>query len=401
MRIARRKQLAQLVAVAALGVLVVNVVPGPATAGEKRAAAAATRDVMLVGNNLDGTITVLDANTYAKVDSLNVIPDLAKRIAEMNPIERIAYEIVKAQLGMDKFVDDMAISPDGRVVYVSRSQLADVVAVDIATGRQLWRTHVSGFRADHMALSPDGTRLMVSATTAKKVDALDASTGRIVGGFPAGDYPHENQYSPDGKRIYNGSIGIISMPDGLEGLKGNRVITVADAETLQVQRVLPFDHGVRPFVITQDEKRIYTQLSFLNGLVEYDLTAGKIARTINLPLSDDAKKMKREDYPNDSAHHGLAISGDGKKLCNAGTISDYVAILSLPALTVDKYVSTGDQPYWAQTSKNGRYCFISNSLSDTVSVISYDTAQELARVPVGRYPQRIRIATVPEEVIGG
>jgi YVTN family beta-propeller protein len=245
-----------------------------------------------------------------------------------------------------------------------------------------------------MALSPDGSRLLVSATTAKRVDALEAATGRIVGGFPAGDYPHENQYSADGRRIYNGSIGSIPVPDSMEWAKGSRVITIADAQTYEVKRVLPFDHGVRPFVITPDEKTAYIQLSFQSGFVEYDLTAGKILRTIELPLSDDAKKMKREDYPFDSAHHGIALSGDGTKICDAGTISDYVAILSRPALTVEHYVSTGDQPYWALTSRDGHHCVVTNSLSDTVSVINYDTGREVAKVAVGHYPQRVRLARI-------
>jgi YVTN family beta-propeller protein len=388
MRNARRKALLTVAVLASTAVLLGGAI-APASAGGP-----AARDVLLVGNNTDGTVTVIDAQNWSNVDTINVIPDLAERLAAMTPAERIAYEIVKAQLGMDKFVDDIATSPDGRVMYVSRSQLADVVAIDIASGRQLWRTHVSGYRSDHMALSPDGTRLLVSATTVKRVDAIETSTGRIIGGFPAGDYPHENQYSPDGKLIYNGSIGVIPVPDALEGLKGSRVITIADAQTYEVKRVLPFDHGVRPFVITPDQKTAYIQLSFLSGFVEYDLTAGKILRTINLPLSDDAKKMKREDYPNDSAHHGLAMSGDGTKLCDAGTISDYVAILSRPALTVDHYVSTGDQPYWALTSSDGHNCIVTNSLSNTVSVISYDTGKEVARIPVGHYPQRVRTAKI-------
>jgi YVTN family beta-propeller protein len=118
-----------------------------------------------------------------------------------------------------------------------------------------------------------------------------------------------------------------------------------------------------------------------------------------MPLSAEAKKMKREDYPFDSAHHGLALSGDGSKLCVAGTISDYVAIVSRPGLTVDKYLSTGDQPYWATSSPDGRYCYVSNSLSDTVSVISFDGAQEVRRIPVGHHPQRIRVAPIPADVL--
>lgn len=47
-------------------------------------------------------------------------------------------------------------------------------------------------------------------------------------------------------------------------------ITVADVDTLEVLDRLVFDRGVRPWVMTDDERTIYAQLSFLHGFVEYD-----------------------------------------------------------------------------------------------------------------------------------
>ncbi|GGM45891.1 serine/threonine protein kinase [Longimycelium tulufanense] len=363
-------------------------------------ATGADRDVLLVGNAEGGTITLLDSQNMAKLDEINAIPDLQQRLDQMNPVERIGYEVVRGQAGGDRFVDDLAVSPDGKTLYVSRGNLADTVAIDLKTRQQLWRTKIEGFHSNHMQLSPDGTRLFVSALTARKVQVLNAADGAVVGEFPTGDWPHGNDFSPDGQRLYNSSIGVIPVPDFLEPLKGQRQLTIVDAKTLEVIRTIPFEHGIRPLVMTPDEKTIYMQLSFLNGLVEVDVPSGKIVRRVDLPLSDEAKKMKREDYPLDSAHHGLAMSGDGSKLCAAGTISNYVAILSRPALTVDRIIPVGHEPYWALTSKDGARCFVSNSQDSTISVISYDKAEEIARVPVGKYPQRLREAALPEEVIG-
>src|SRR5204862_2714303 len=115
---------------------------------------------------------------------------------------------------------------------------------------------------------------------------------------------------------------VTALPWYLEFLKGPRQLTVVDAQTLRVVRTYTFDHGIRPAVFTPDEKIMYAQLSYLNGFVEYDLTAGRILRTVNLPYSPEGQALGRDSYPQNSAHHGMALSGDNSKLCVAGTIDD-------------------------------------------------------------------------------
>jgi YVTN family beta-propeller protein len=363
------------------------------------AADPAPRDVVLVGNSAAGTVSLLDGHTFDHLGAVNVIPDLAQRLVEMDPIERAAYEVVRRQKGGDRFVDDIAVAPDGRTLFVSRANLADTVAVDLVTGAQLWRFEVDGHHSDHIAVSPDGRHLVVSATTAQRAHVLDTGTGREVGHFATGTYPHGNDYSHDGRRIYNASIGVTAIPKALEALKGPRRLTVVDAATLRTVRTYEFAHGIRPAVILPDETLMYAQLSYLNGFVEYDLTRGRITRTVRLPFSAEGAALRPDEYPQNSAHHGLAISGDGTKLCSAGTINDYVAIVSRPALTTDRLVPVGDLPYWAATSADGGHCLVTNSNDDTVSVISYATGQEVRRVPVGDFPQRERLATVAAAVI--
>lgn len=361
------------------------------------AASSPPRDVVLVGNSQAGTVSFLDGHTFANLGSLNVIPDLAQRLAEMDPIQWAGYLAVRQTEGGDRFVDDLATSPDGRTLYVSRGNLADVAAFDLVSHQMLWRFHVSGFHADHLALAAGGTRLVISATTAQQAQVLDTATGTQVASFPTGTYPHANDLSASGQHLYNSSIGVISFPKALEFLKGSFQLTEVSTANWQVIRTYTFPHGIRPAVITPDEKTMYAQLSYLNGFVEYNLVTGQITRTVTMPFSPAGAALSPDDYPLNSAHHGMALSGDGSKLCEAGTIDDYAAIISRPALTTDRLVPTGQMPYWTLTSLDGQYCLVSNSRSGDVSVISYGTAQEVARVPVGTFPQRARLGkAVPE-----
>jgi YVTN family beta-propeller protein len=365
------------------------------------AAADQLRDVLLVGNAQAGTVSFVDSRTFQVLGTLDAIPDLEQRLAAMNPIERIGYEIVNQQQGYKKFVDDVALSPDGRTLYVSRGNLADVVAYDVATGRQLWRFKVEGFKADHAAISPDGSRFVVSALTVEKAQVIDTRTGTLVTTFPTGTYPHANDYSPDNSRLYNSSIGNVGLAKILNGFKGKRQLTVVDPRTWTVTRTYQFEYGIRPALFMPDNKTMYAQLSYLNGLVEYDLQAGRIVRTVQLPLSAKAAAMSQDDYPQNSAHHGMAYSGD--RLCAAGTIDDYTAILGRPDLGVKGYVNypTDSLPYWATTSVDGKYCFVSLSKRNSISVIDYATATQVATIPVGTFPQRERLGQLSEAAIAG
>jgi DNA-binding beta-propeller fold protein YncE len=383
---------------------------GPvATAAAKRPA---TRPVLMVGNNWDGTADVVDPKRFKRLTRINIVPDLQERMAEIqSDPAALAYFMAIRQLvgeGHDQYVDDAFTSRDGRFVYVSRPSLADVVAISLRTHKIVWRVHVEGNRADHMAISPDGSRLLVSASTARKVHVIDTRTGQIVGSFESGDQPHENNFSRDGKLIYHASIGTVYTPldDPLfDDTKGDRWFEVVDAQTLQVLRRIDMGDklaqygwpnmsaAVRPMALSPDERYVYFQLSFLHGFVEYDLQEDRPLRIAQLPLSEEAQKLRRDEYLLDSAHHGLAMNARGTKLCVAGTMSDYAAIVRRSTFSY-QLVQVGHKPYWATNSGDGRRCFVSVSGDDSVSAISYRTGKEVARLTVGDHPQRMRMGKI-------
>ena len=374
-------------------------------------------DVLLVGNSVAGTVSFLDAHTFENLGSVDVIPDFDEVMTLINAdvVRAIAYPVVKrAQLlhhfepaDGDRFVDDLFVSPDGRTLYVSRSNLGDVAAFDLTRPEhpRIWRTFVDSPKADHAAMSPDGNRLVVSATgTGRVADVLDAHTGKIIGSFATGAYPHQNDYSADGKHIYNSSIGNVgyqSVSYANNWLAGDRWLVQADANTFQVLKTWVFEWGIRPNIITADEKIMYTQLSYLNGLIKYDLAASKEIGRSDQPLSQFAIQTYAtyDEYPHHSAHHGLAITLEGDKLCDCGTIDNTVSLVRTADLQVEKTIDVGLMPYWATTSPDGRYCFVSLSGSDAVSVIDYQTGTELKVIPVGKLPQRNRVGQVPTTVI--
>jgi DNA-binding beta-propeller fold protein YncE len=377
-----------------------------------------TRPVLVVGNNWDGTASIVDPHTFTVLRTMNVVPDLEQRLAEIHsdPVWLGYYLAIRQQIGEghDQLVDDSFTSRDGRLLYVSRPSLADVVAIDIATDRIVWRTRVDGYRADHMAISPDGTRLVVSASTANVVDVLDTATGRKVGSFPSGDSPHENNFSRDGRLIFHASIGRIYTPQQdppFGATKGERYFEVVDAHTLQVLKRVDigqklaedgypgYSSAVRPMAISPDEQHFYFQLSFFHGFVEYDLPQDRIERVVSLPVSEHDRNTPPEQYVLNSAHHGIAINPSGGKLCVAGTMDNYIAMVSTRTFR-HRIIDSGERPYWSTPSTDGQYCFVSIAGDDEIDVVDYASERRVAQIHVGDHPQRTRMGRVVTSILG-
>ncbi|MFE9836501.1 YncE family protein [Streptomyces sp. NPDC005551] len=389
-----------------------------ATAATPEDASAALREVMFVGNNWDGTADVIESTgDLARIGRVDVVPDKEARMAEINadPVKWAYFLGIRNGVGEghDQLVDDMYATPDGSSMVVSRPSFADVVSIDLATGRINWRFRVSGYRSDHMAVSPDGTRVAVSASTANKVHVLDIVTGRQIGSFATGDKPHENVFSRDGKHIWNMSIGDVNTAldePWLDWTKGDRRITVVDATTFKQVKVVDmrqrldaiglkdYSDAVRPAVFSPDESKLYFQVSFFNGFLEYDVAGDRITRVKTLP-KNPATSSDRTTWVNDSRHHGISMNPDGTKLCVAGTMDDYATVVDRATLQEGPLV-TASKPYWATVSGDGRSCVVSESGADRVTSIDFATGRRTASVAVGDHPQRVRLARVPANWTG-
>ncbi len=362
--------------------------------------------------------------------------------------------------GHDQYVDDMFTTKDGKYLAVSRPSFADVVWVDVAkavagrTDSVVLEQQMDGFRTDHMGVSPDGRRLLVSDSTERQVIEY-SMVNETVGGkqikmgdrlrsFESGETPHESNYSLDGKRVFHASIGKVYTPGDAQGagpvkigplhdaLKGDRWFQIVRSADLKIterwdmgKELAEAGHpdmssAVRPMALAPGERFVYFQVSYFHGLVEFDTQAkdidgavsytaggipeprtGAVRRLVNLP--NRVPTMPLEQYVNDSAHHGLSMDKAGKTLCAAGTMDDYAAMIDRTTMSYKIFdtATTGHsygKPYWTTEGLNNT-CWVSLSEADSVAVLSFDKKKELAYLPVGDHPQRIRHGFVSEKVL--
>jgi len=326
------------------------------------AASEAQQELLYVGNNRAGTISVISVPAYEVLGEFDAVPDYD------NPVR-----------GSTSLADDLVATPEGRLLYVSRPQSRDIAVFDTATEKLLWTIPVNG-KPDHFTMSPDGRHLFLSINSERFASVIDTETRRVTATFPTGPLPHGMRMTPDGRYVLNGAMG-------------SDRITVADATTFEVVRNIELHEGVRPFTMTRDGRKLFAQLTRFHGFVEIDFETGRLTKSIHLPVAEGVTAQK--SYPH-TAHHGIELALDDQYLCIAGTVSHYVALVSYPSLDLVATIPVGEEPSWVITSLDGKTCYVSSRISDTVSIISVEDGSEVKRLEVGDYPQRMWTVRVPE-----
>ncbi len=110
-------------------------------------------------------------------------------------------------------VTDLAVSPDGKRVYASRTAVngADVAIVDTATGNEdaIGIAATAGTTAECVRVSPDGRRLYVAANGpfAAELVVIDTQSNRVVNTIEIGSPIRDIALSRDGATAYVGSCG--------------------------------------------------------------------------------------------------------------------------------------------------------------------------------------------------
>ena len=311
------------------------------------------REYLYVANTLGGDISVVEI-----------------------PGHRVVGTIPASVVGNDP--DDVISSRSGDVLYVSRLDTKDVIAVSTSTEQVLWRLDVGGV-PNHLTLSRDERFLYVPLYDKGLLVVVDTKRHEIVARPEVGKGAHGTVLGPSGKSVYVGMM------------EANQV-AVVDAMRHEVRRIIPLPEGVRPFQVSADETTLYAQLSKLHGFVVVSLKTGRVIRTVELPTLGKDLPTPTLEKSHFVMNHGLGLAPDGKRLVANASLLGFVAIYSVPELELMGTIPVGREPNWVVFSKDGRFAYVSNRRDNTVSVISVADSKEAARVRVGEFPQRMTVA---------
>ena len=314
--------------------------------------------LLFVENSHDGTVSVIDATTLKVVGSI--------------PVGQSPDEIVLAPAGDVLYLSRIVRRDDGRP-----TGNGELIAIDPVTRTVTWRVPLRG-APNHIAVSPDGRRVYITIVSGSWTTVVDPAKRAVVDSVEVGTGPHDIEVSRDGKRVY---VGLIRGTD----------VTVFDADTKKVIRKIPFSENVRPIALSHDETQLFVQLSRTHAVMVVDPKTGTILKRVAMPIPPG--KALPDSMPID-VNHGLRVTEDGRYLIANGSLFDLVAIWSLPSMKLVGTVPVGHEPNWIVMSPDGKRAFVSNRASDDVSVIDLAGRREVARIKVGKYPQRMATVAV-------
>jgi YVTN family beta-propeller protein len=296
---------------------------------------------------------------------------------------------IVARISVGKRPRGLKLSRDGKQLFVALSgsprggpnvdestlppadRAADGIGVVDVVDRKLLRTLPSGQDPESFDLSQDGKSLYVSNEETAELSVLDLESGKLVRKVPVGKEPEGVTLRPDGKVVY-----VTSEQDSK--------LTAIDTANFAVLAEIAVGRRPRGVVFTKDGSIAFVSNELDSTLTAFDPRTNQVtstiklegkppfgARPMGLALSRDQKKLFVStgrggaigvvDVDKRAFDHsiedvgarpwGIALSEDGKHLFSANGSSEDVSIVNVASGNVEKRIKVTGLPWGLVTGK--------------------------------------------------
>jgi YVTN family beta-propeller protein len=290
----------------------------------------------------------------------------------------------------------IAFAPDGSKLYVSDEAHSTLDVFDRKQGKLLKKIALSD-RPNNIAVSKDGGRVLVGiARGPGALDIIDTATLARKNSVAVHGPLHNVYVTPDGKYVITGSVA-------------TGIITVIDLASEAVAWELKLDKGIRPMAVEPrpdgSTRRIFVQLSDLNGFAVVDFAARKEVARIELPRA--TSEFETDPGRATAPSHGIGVAPDGKTLWVTSIPNNAVFVYSLddlkligevalPSLSLPPHGPISAVANWVTFTPDSKVIYISNAGLRSVTAIDTKERKVVAIIPVGEVPKRINTLVIPD-----
>ena len=238
-------------------------------------------------------------------------------------------------------VKGIAVSIPLNSIYIST--IESLQRIDLTTDKIIWEKSFEG-GCDRMAISPDGKTMYLPSFEKGFWNVVNCATGDIIKKIDVFKRAHNTIYGPAGEHVY---LDDIASP----------WLYIADAKKHElVNKIGPFANFIRPFTINGKETIVYATVDSLLGFEVGDLKTGKKLAHVEVE-GWTMGPVRRHGNPS----HGIALTPDEKELWLADGHNMRVHVFS--AVVPYQQLSTipvQDMPGWLTFSIDGKYVYPSS-----------------------------------------
>jgi DNA-binding beta-propeller fold protein YncE len=211
---------------------------------------------------------------------------------------------------------------------------------------------------DRLAMTPDGRVLYVPSLEKETWTVLDAATGETLAEIRTDSGAHNTVCGRDGRWMY------------LAGLR-SPYLSIADTRRHEVARKCgPFSAAIRPFTVNGSQTRCYVCVNDLLGFEVGDLESGEKLLRVEVEGFEKGP-VKRHGCPS----HGIGITPDETQLWLCDGHNSRLHVFDLTAWPPRQKASIAlrEQPGWVSFRADGRH-----AIASTGEIIDIDSREIVA-----------------------
>lgn len=331
----------------------------------------------------EGTIVALDATERTVVSTIDLSEEKnSARIQFMPHNVQVAPDNKTVWVAANAMKEEkkQAITP---IIKVARAdeghsgmatdEYDEVIVIDPLTDTIIKRIPIAvGGGLAHVVVSPDSRTAYVTLQSKGELYKIDAVSyiATPFASFGEGSGPHGFRISPDGSKIFVAEVAG----------KAFAVVNVADG----VVTTYPTGSGVVQTAVTADGKYAFGSLYSTKGILRYEIATQKID-IIALPKE---AKGPVQIYPTPDSRF-LYVADQGYYFDQP--TSNVVYRIDIEKGAVDQAIPAGSAPHGVAIDSKGAFVYVTNLLSNDLSVIDVASGKEVARISVGKTPNGVSV----------